>query len=129
MKKVTKGKELKVSVNLTKAVIGLIMSCGAKAFAQNHVVTKQNLIESNLDRTVVKQLLDENILQRSKNNGEFILNNIKVAEVIEASQDPELNQFLGWLKIIAGKNAIIKLKKSKDMNLSTQDGGINQGND
>lgn len=117
-----------MKTNLTKAVVGLIMSCGSQVLAQNHIVTKQNLIESNLDRSMVKQLLDEKILLKSKNNEEFVLNNVKVAEVIEASKDPELNQFLGWLKIVAQNNAVIKLKKLKDMNLSTQDGGINQGN-
>jgi hypothetical protein len=128
MKNVSKKSSIKISGNLTKAVVGLIMSCGANAFAQNQVVTKKNLIENNLDRSTVQQLLDEKILLRSKNNGEFVLNNIKVAEVIEKSGDQELTQFLSWLKIVAHNNSVIKLKKLKDMNLSTQDGGINQGN-
>lgn len=113
---------------LVKSLLALLMSCGTKAFAQSHAISKQTLIKSNLDRATVKELLDEKILLRSKNNDELILNNVKIAEVLHQSNDQEVIQFLNWLKIMSIGKTDIKLKKPGGMVFSTQDGGINQGN-
>lgn len=113
--------------HLTKAMIGLLMSCGTQALAQN-TITAKIFIENKVDRSTVQLLLNEKILIKSSKVNEFQLNEKRVMDVLAHSEDPQVVEFLNWLKLKTLDISDIKIKKPKDMHFSTQDGGINQGN-
>lgn len=113
----------KSSANISKALLALLVSVGTKALAQNSVVTVDVLVKSNLPQQNIQELINEEILLKTQSTQHFILNNEKVAAIINESGDQELIQFMQVLQDLAADSSKVSIKKLNEMILSTQDRG------
>ena len=113
----------KQSTNLSKMMLGLLMSLGAQAFAKNAIVTTETLLNNNIEPQTIQELLDEKILLKTNLRDHFELNDQEVAVILESSEDQELKKYVQWLKSIVEDAAAVSTQKSGGMVISSQDGG------
>lgn len=114
---------MKKQSKLAKAILGLVLSLGSKAFAKNTVVTTETLLNNKLEAQTIQELIDEKILLRTGIRDRFELNGIKISYILEFSEDQELKQFVQWLKSVVGEDSEVNIQKASGMVISSQDGG------
>ncbi len=105
----------------SKALLTLLMLIGANAYASNKLIERTALGPDQIDPTVLKELLTEKILLPSKLPQFFELNEKKVEEIVINSNDPELTEFMNWLKSLAGDGTQVNQKKPGEMTPASQD--------
>lgn len=105
----------------SKALLALLMIAGANAYANNKLIERASLGPDQLDPVVLKELLAEKILLPSKLPQFLELNEKKVEEMIATSNDPELTEFMNWLKSLAGDGTQVNQKNPGEMTPASQD--------
>ena len=114
----------KQSSLIKKAVFSLLVTLGSQAFAKNHVVTLETLQKNEIDDLVIQELIDNKILLLTQTDGRFILNDKKIAALVETSEDKELKEFVLWLKSIVETDSEVSTQKPGGMVITSQDGGV-----
>lgn len=105
----------------SKALLALLLLLGANAYSKSNLIDRSALGPDQIDPIVLKQLLEEKILLPSKIPQFFELNEKKVEEIISISTDPELSEFLIWLRSLAGEGTEVNQKNPGEMTPATQD--------
>ncbi len=105
----------------SKALFTLLLLIGASAYSKNGLIRRENLDSLHFDPATLKQLIDEKILFPSKMPLFFELNEEKVEQILLASNDPELSEFLIWLRSLVGDTTEVNLKNPGDMTPASQD--------
>lgn len=105
----------------SKALVALLLILGANSYAQNKLIERASLGPDHVDPAVLKELLLEKILLPSKLPHFFELNEKKVEEMIVTANDPELTEFLNWLKSLVGPTTTVAQKRPGEMTPGSQD--------
>ncbi len=105
----------------SKALLTLFLLLGTNAYSKNVLIRRENLDSKHLDPVVLKQLIDEKILLPSKMPLFFELNEKKVEQILSTSNDPELSEFLTWLRSLVGDGTEVNQKNPGDMTPASQD--------
>lgn len=104
-----------------KSLFALLMLAGTNVYANRKLIERSTLGPDLLDPIVLNELLKEKILTPSKLPQFLELNEQKVQELITKSNDPELVEFIDWLKSLAGERTHVNYKKPDEMVLASQD--------
>lgn len=104
-----------------KTLLTLLLLLGANAYSKDALISKETLNANRLDPLVLKQLVAEKILIPAKLPQYFILNEKKVDEILATSNEPDVVEFLNWLRSIAGSDTEVNQKNPGDMTPASQD--------
>jgi hypothetical protein len=111
----------KPSINLKKAVLGVMTTLVAVPALACHLIKLETLQSQNLSEQDIQVLVDENILSKTEVTNQFSINKDRIENLVENSGDQELQSFLIWLKSIVGSGTDVNNPSCDDMVLSSQD--------
>jgi hypothetical protein len=112
------------STHFKKAIFGLVLAMGSSAFANVRFVSVQTLLENDIDSDTIQEMVDNKILLLTSTNGRYLVNSPKIEQIIAASDDKELKNFLVFLKSVVGEESDVQIKTPGGMIITSQDGGV-----
>lgn len=108
-------------MNLKGAIVGLISTLiSVPAFSCN-TIKLETLTAQNLSEQDIQILIDKSVLQETEDLSQFIINQDKIEDAIQALEDQELRDFLEHLRSVVSSNTDVNNPSCDDMVISTQD--------
>ncbi len=110
------------SISFKKAVLGVLATVVSMPALACNLISFEALQNRRLSEQDIEVLLNEKILLKTDVSNQFFIDHDRMDEIIQSSQDQELQNFSKWLRSVVDSNANVSNPSCDEMVLSTQDG-------
>lgn len=111
----------KKTMKLKGAIVGVLSALISIPALSCNMIKLETLTAQNLSEQDIQILIDESVLQTTEESNQFLINQEKIEDAVQAIDDQELRNFLDILRMAVSSNTNVNNPSCDDMVISTQD--------